>query len=175
MYLFNFLKPELIALKVLVPGAVHALHGQTMEWIFNHGARAVVTTSQLHTRGEITPIVVNTVARAFAVPAPPSSFDDGVEFSLTNPQFSTLTETEFEHWSKDMIVDSGDDSDEESESESEEDPYSQLVFGLLVRTLKFNSQILFIEHVIRTPMRCGIPKRWKISSSTTGVLVSTRV
>ncbi|KAJ6490305.1 hypothetical protein C8R47DRAFT_1273319 [Mycena vitilis] len=115
--------------KVLVPGAIHSLHGQTIEWIFNHGARAVVTTSQLHTRGQISPAVVNAVARAFAVPAPASSFDDSIEFPLTKS-------VEFEHWSEDMLDDSGNGSDDESETDSdsgsEEDLHSnELVFGLL--------------------------------------------
>ncbi|KAJ7151286.1 hypothetical protein C8R43DRAFT_951101 [Mycena crocata] len=113
---------------VLVPTAIHSLHGQTLEWIFNHGARAVVTTSQLHTRGIVAPVVINAVARAFSVPAPPSSFEDGVEFSLTTCQNSTPLE--FEHWSETTADESGDDSDE-SELDSDEDPYSQLVFGLL--------------------------------------------
>ncbi|KAJ7874976.1 hypothetical protein B0H14DRAFT_2569005 [Mycena olivaceomarginata] len=33
--------------KVLVPSTIHRLCGQTMEWIFTHGAEAVVSTSQL--------------------------------------------------------------------------------------------------------------------------------
>ncbi|KAK6985101.1 hypothetical protein R3P38DRAFT_3450499 [Favolaschia claudopus] len=41
--------------KVLVPGAIHALHKQTMEWIMAHGSFAVVTTSQLHSRSETPP------------------------------------------------------------------------------------------------------------------------
>ncbi|KAJ7846209.1 hypothetical protein B0H14DRAFT_3681514 [Mycena olivaceomarginata] len=68
--------------KVLVPGALHALHGQTMEWIFNHGAYAVVTTSQLHTRGETPPIPSATLSRAFAVPAAPPSLEDDTELPL---------------------------------------------------------------------------------------------
>ncbi|KAJ7886129.1 hypothetical protein B0H14DRAFT_2563454 [Mycena olivaceomarginata] len=42
--------------KVLVPGALHSLHQNTVEWIAAHGAKAVVTTSQLHTRGDVPPI-----------------------------------------------------------------------------------------------------------------------
>lgn len=140
-----------------MPGAIHSLHGQTIEWIFNHGARAVVTTSQLHTRGQIAPTVVNAVARAFAVPAPPSSFDDSVEFSLTNSQFLNSTSVEFEHWSEDMLDASGDGSDDESESESEseEDMHSsELVFGLLVRSLMFDSELYLAYPFNRTPTRC---------------------
>ncbi|KAJ6489576.1 hypothetical protein C8R47DRAFT_1124811 [Mycena vitilis] len=120
--------------KVLVPGAIHSLHGQTVEWIFNHGARAVVTTSQLHTRGQIAPTVVNAVARAFAVPASPGSFDNSAEFSLTNTQILDSTPVEFEHWSEDLLDDSGDGVDDDSESDSDYEEYAhsdELVFGLL--------------------------------------------
>ncbi|KAJ7159340.1 hypothetical protein C8R43DRAFT_948269 [Mycena crocata] len=102
---------------------------KTLKWIFNHGARAVVNTSQLHPRGAIAPVMINTVARTFSVPAPPSSFDDGVEFSPTTDQ--TSPPLVFEHWSESMAEGSGDHSDSNSEFESEEDPHTQLVFGLL--------------------------------------------
>ncbi|KAJ7695629.1 hypothetical protein B0H17DRAFT_1198415 [Mycena rosella] len=54
--------------KVLVPGALHSIHGQTMEWIFTHSTHAVVTTSQLHTRNETAPLLSGSL-RIFAVPA----------------------------------------------------------------------------------------------------------
>ncbi|KAJ6557976.1 hypothetical protein B0H19DRAFT_1291330 [Mycena capillaripes] len=130
----SLMRSLIVISKVLVPGAIHALHGQTMEWIFNHGARAVVPTSQLHSRGEIAPVVVNAVSRAFTVPAPPSSFDESIEFTLTNSQDTNSIPLEFEHWSEDMMDDSDDSdnsSDKESDSEPEEDPYSRLVYGLL--------------------------------------------
>lgn len=66
-----------------MPGALHSLHGQTIEWIFSHGTHAVVTTSQLHTRGETPPIPSNTVARTFSVPAPPLLSPNDAEFSIT--------------------------------------------------------------------------------------------
>ncbi|KAJ7747954.1 hypothetical protein DFH07DRAFT_775902 [Mycena maculata] len=69
--------------KVLVPGAIHALHKQTMEWIFAHGKQAVVTTSQLHTRSETPPLPSDSLARAFAIPVPPSLSQADPEFTLT--------------------------------------------------------------------------------------------
>ncbi|KAJ7738873.1 hypothetical protein DFH07DRAFT_778935 [Mycena maculata] len=69
--------------KVLVPGAIHALHKQTMEWIFAHGKQAVVTTSQLHTRSKTPPLPSDSLARAFAIPVPPSLSQADPEFALT--------------------------------------------------------------------------------------------
>jgi hypothetical protein len=168
-----FLLSELTTLKVLVPGSVHSLHGQTVEWIFNHGARAVVTTSQLHTRGEIAPVVVNAVARAFAVPAPPGSFDESAEFSLTHAASPALDSSpvEFVHWSSDMVEESDDDSDDDSESNSardsemDEDIYSQL-FVELVGVLEI--VILFsLNEVLRSV-------RWR-ASKLIGILVSMKM
>jgi hypothetical protein len=35
--------------KVLTPGCIHSLHSQSIQWICDHGAQAVVTTSTLRT------------------------------------------------------------------------------------------------------------------------------
>lgn len=98
---------ELIDCQVLVPGALHSLHGQTMEWIFNHGAHAVVTTSQLHTRCETPPVPAGTLSHAFAVPAPPPSLDNDADFTITYESSSSQSSNplEFEHWSEDMLFD----------------------------------------------------------------------
>ena len=59
--------------KVLVPGTIHSLHAQCIEWIFKHGGQAVVTTSTLRTRGvspaenSLSPLFT----QAFATPMPP--------------------------------------------------------------------------------------------------------
>ncbi|KAJ7889508.1 hypothetical protein B0H14DRAFT_3126972 [Mycena olivaceomarginata] len=114
--------------KVLVPGALHALHGQTMEWIFNHGAYAVVTTSQLHTRGETPPIPSATLSRAFAVPAAPPSLEDDTEFTITYepPTSQSSDPLEFEHWSEDMLFDESDDNFN-ADSELEDGRYGPVV------------------------------------------------
>ncbi|KAJ7686749.1 hypothetical protein B0H14DRAFT_3176815 [Mycena olivaceomarginata] len=114
--------------KVLVPGALHALHGQTMEWIFNHGAYAVVTTSQLHTRGETPPIPSATLSRAFAVPAAPPSLEDDTEFTITYepPTSQSSDPLEFEHWSEDMLFDESDDNFN-ADSELEDGRYGLVV------------------------------------------------
>ncbi|KAJ7626725.1 hypothetical protein B0H17DRAFT_1150935 [Mycena rosella] len=115
--------------KVLVPGALHSIHGQTMEWIFTHGAHAVVTTSQLHTRNETAPLSSGSL-RIFAVPAPltPSAEDD-TDFSTTYISSNTNT-INFEHWNGGMNDPDEDSDDSDDDSESEDDIYSQrLVFG----------------------------------------------
>ncbi|KAJ7896333.1 hypothetical protein B0H14DRAFT_3612314 [Mycena olivaceomarginata] len=114
--------------KVLVPGALHALHGQTMEWIFNHGAYAVVTTSQLQTRGETPPIPSATLSCAFAVPAAPPSLEDDTEFTITYEFLTSQSSDplEFEHWSEDMLFDESDDNFN-ADSELEDDRYGPVV------------------------------------------------
>lgn len=54
----------------------------------------MVTTSQLHTRGQIPPISSQTI-RAFAVPAPPAiSPNTDVQFSITAFNEATLGESD---------------------------------------------------------------------------------
>ncbi|KAJ7101731.1 hypothetical protein C8R44DRAFT_887925 [Mycena epipterygia] len=100
-----------------------------MEWIFAHGSQAVVTTSQLHTRGEIPPIPSDTLARAFAAPALVTPSLDDVDLPLTYSQSSDSGTLKFEHWSQGMDNDSDDDSDDsDTDSELENDEYGQLAF-----------------------------------------------
>lgn len=126
--IFASLNFELTGFQVLVPGALHALHGQTMEWIFNHGAYAVVTTSQLHTRGETPPIPSATLSRAFAVPAAPPSLEDDTEFTITYepPTSQSSDPLEFEHWSEDMLFDESDNNFN-ADSELEDGRYGPVV------------------------------------------------
>jgi hypothetical protein len=120
--------------EVLVPGAIHSLHKQTMQWIFTHGGRAVVTTSQLLSRGETPPISVNTLTRAFAVPAPPPDLpDDNSEFPLTLSPDGM--EIEFEHWSLSTHTMEADESD--TESDLSETEYDELAFKVQMVILAF--------------------------------------
>ncbi len=99
-----------------------------MEWIFNHGAHAVVTTSQLHTRGETPPIPSDTLSRAFTVPAPLPTLEDDTNFTITyeSPTSESSNPLEFEHWSEDMLFDESDDNSSD-ESGLEDDGYGQVV------------------------------------------------
>jgi hypothetical protein len=56
--------------KVLTPGCIHSLHSQSIQWIFDHGARAVVTTSTLRTRNEIPPVLASSPEHILGDPAP---------------------------------------------------------------------------------------------------------
>ncbi|KAJ7920859.1 hypothetical protein B0H13DRAFT_2419578 [Mycena leptocephala] len=98
--------------KVLVPGAISSLHHQTMEWIFAHGKQAVVTTSQLHTRGMTPPSPANPLSRGFVAPTQLPIFDVEDEFHIT--------------YSVTHLSDSEEDSDDDSDPE--EDEYGQLAF-----------------------------------------------
>lgn len=73
---------------VITPGAIHALHAQSIQWIFDHGGLAVVTTSTLRTRNAIPPLSSSTIARAFAFPlspTPPKSLTATENFTLSLP------------------------------------------------------------------------------------------
>ncbi|KAJ6449147.1 hypothetical protein C8R47DRAFT_1265583 [Mycena vitilis] len=86
------------------------------KWIFTHGAKAVVTTSQLHSRGETAPVSTTTVARGFALPAPPASSDHDEDLVIS---YATSPNS-----GRDTL---GYSSDSESDSDSEiaeEDEYS---------------------------------------------------
>ncbi|KAF5382845.1 hypothetical protein D9757_007324 [Collybiopsis confluens] len=59
--------------QVLVPGSIHALHSQSIQWIFDHEKLAVVTTSTLRSRSQNQAIQLsNAFDHAFALPAPRS-------------------------------------------------------------------------------------------------------
>ncbi|KAK7008390.1 hypothetical protein R3P38DRAFT_3590324, partial [Favolaschia claudopus] len=110
--------------KVLVPGAIHALHKQTMEWIMAHGSFAVVTTSQLHSRSETPPQSVSTAHPAFATPAPVVPADVIEEFTPTRTSSSSDIEFEPVVGSVNLNEEDMDDSDLDGEDvlDSFEDP-----------------------------------------------------
>ncbi|KAJ6570376.1 hypothetical protein B0H10DRAFT_1964739 [Mycena sp. CBHHK59/15] len=104
---------------VLVPGAIHLLHKQTMEWIMVHGGTAVVTTSQLHSHSETPPTPVVAPEAAFATLAPVIPLDSKAEFSIPVSLLTSNT-IEFENLSVGMgldLEDSEDDSDDDVEFE----------------------------------------------------------
>ena len=89
--------------KVLTPGCIHSLHSQSIQWIFDHGARAVVTTSTLRTRNEIPPVLASSPEHILGDPAPlPPYTSEDSPFTLSIPY-------DGETWSQD-INDNEDDS-----------------------------------------------------------------
>ena len=58
--------------RVITPAAIHALHAQSVQWIFDHGGLTVVTTSTLRTRNAIPPLPSSSIAQAFAFPLSPT-------------------------------------------------------------------------------------------------------
>jgi hypothetical protein len=72
---------------VITPGSIHALHAQSIQWIFDHGGLAVVTTSTLRTRNVIPPLSSSSIPRAFAFPLLPNSYtlESSNEFSVSLP------------------------------------------------------------------------------------------
>lgn len=76
------------------------MHNQTIEWIFAHGGQAVVSTSQLISRGENPPVPSRIASRAFSVPAPPEISQKIPEFTPSIPpatiEFENLTEKDME-------------------------------------------------------------------------------
>ncbi|KAJ3771035.1 hypothetical protein FB446DRAFT_789987 [Lentinula raphanica] len=62
--------------KVLVPGSIVSKHNQTVQWISDHGSKAVVQTRTLHTRSPISPLPFDPSSTTnIGIPAPPSLID----------------------------------------------------------------------------------------------------
>lgn len=80
---------------VLVPGYIHGLHSQCIQWIFEHGKQAVVTTSMLRTRNATPPISSSPTGSALGDPAPLAQSADETPFTLSIP-------AEGETWSQDI-------------------------------------------------------------------------
>jgi hypothetical protein len=98
-----------------------------------HGGMAVVTTSQLHSRGEIPPTQVGTTDHGLGTPAP-ITVDSVEEFSTSHLSSNSDT-IEFEHWSGGMgihVADSDSDSDNDFEFEGGEfvDNFGQFAFNV---------------------------------------------
>ncbi|KAJ7444452.1 hypothetical protein FB451DRAFT_1189544 [Mycena latifolia] len=116
--------------KVIVPGAIHSLHKQTMEWIFTHGAKLVVATSQRRTRGGNPPMSTGSLSRTFAVPTPSIPSEDNTDIQLTYVSSCDSIAIEFEHWSGNNPEDTDEASETDSgdDSDTEEDKYGRLAF-----------------------------------------------
>ncbi|KAF9052488.1 hypothetical protein BDZ89DRAFT_1032535 [Hymenopellis radicata] len=111
--------------EVLVPGAIHTLHRQTVDWIFNHGAQAVVATSQLRSRSSQSPLPSSSSIFGFSHPAPPSTTldDDHSDFTISYDDSAHSGELHFDMWEpseNDLFMEDGD-SDSESDQESDWD------------------------------------------------------
>jgi hypothetical protein len=149
--------------KVLVPGALHSLHQNTVEWIAAHGAKAVVTTSQLHTRGDVPPIPSNSLARMYAVPAPLIPSPEEEDFSLTYTS-SDSNVLEFEHWSEGMEAMEDDDNSSDDGSEPDEDHYGQFSFKV-APVHSFSFSIFFpVKSLYRIPIQWRILKKCVVLS-----------
>lgn len=71
--------------QVLIPGCIHALHSQCIQWIYEHGQQAVVTTSTLRSRAVgLASSSHTSLHHALLSPAPPS-------YSLDEQNISPLT------------------------------------------------------------------------------------
>lgn len=97
-----------------------------MEWIFAHGKRAVVTTSQLHTRGETPPTPANPLTRGFVAPTPLPAFDTTDDFHITYSVTHPPDEPD------------GEEEDSDDDSDSEEDEYGQLAFQVQLVIISFS-------------------------------------
>jgi hypothetical protein len=95
--------------KLLVPGHIHALHGQqTLQWIFDRGSHAVVTWSQLRSRSSTPPLPSSSIP-GFSSPILQTERAKSVaqeEFSIDLPASLTSAET-----TNDLDNDDGDNDD----------------------------------------------------------------
>lgn len=101
--------------RILVPGYVHAIHSQCIQWIYTHGQLAVVTTSTLRTRSERSPLSIPTseasLACAFASPAPISP----TPADMVEPLTLSISESES---SGSSLVPPATDTGEESDDDN---------------------------------------------------------
>ncbi|KAF9011526.1 hypothetical protein BDZ89DRAFT_1167480 [Hymenopellis radicata] len=113
--------------EVLVPGAIHHLHRQTIQWIFDHGGLIVAATSQLRSRSSTSPLPPTALTFGFSVPAPPSTTldEDHSDFTISyrpNPSEHT-DEIQFDIWEpslNDMFMEDGSDWDSDSDFDPDE-------------------------------------------------------
>jgi hypothetical protein len=108
---------------ILVPGCIHRLHSQSIQWIFDHGRQAVVTTSTLRTCNATPPILRSEssphVMLADPAPLPPPTADE-LPFTLSIPG-------EGETWSQ--LVD--DEGDHETDDDTLQEEVNQVVQCIL--------------------------------------------
>lgn len=102
------------------PAILHALHKQSLEWIYNHGGLAVVTTSTLRTRSLTTPA---SIPSGIAFTAPVTPFPESDNSNESDPPFilSILSGSSNEEFSQ--IVDQDidlDDADSDVGSDNED-------------------------------------------------------
>jgi hypothetical protein len=108
--------------RVLVPTSMHALHHQSIQWIFDHGAKIVVTTSTLRSRSIDPPIAPPSFNPSLSSPAPPLySINESTipEFIPTPPPdtgpniFDTIPEVDNDNLDLDLD-EAADDIEDES-------------------------------------------------------------
>jgi hypothetical protein len=124
-------KRSLIKLtQVLVPGAIHTLHAQCIQWIYDHGRKAVVTTSTLRSRGATPPMPSTSLDCMFASPVPPPPPLDeanipSLALSIPGPdeEFNQVSHQENE------FIDADEDFDDQDENQDDETQSNLECFG----------------------------------------------
>ena len=122
--------------RVITPAAIHALHAQSIQWIFDHGGLTVVTTSTLRTRNAIPPFPPSSpIARAFAFPLSPTcpeSLNSNENFTVSFP----LEENQSQLTMPTIGVDEDDITDQEVYDSENTDSLVQILeyFGEEVRS-----------------------------------------
>ena len=116
--------------KVLVPGAIHSIHAQCIEWIFKHSGQAVVTTSTLYTRRVIPPDnsslpLFTTQEFATPMPPPPQSIFENLEYvPAPDPGDNVLADEVEVEFEDDFFDGQPDlvDVEPDSDSDADQDP-----------------------------------------------------
>jgi hypothetical protein len=145
--------------KILVPGAIHSLHAQCIEWIFKHGGQAVVTTSTLRTHGVSPP--ENSLPRLFTqafatpMPPPPQSIFENLEYVPTPDPGDDVLADEVEVELKDDFFNGQPDFvDVESDSDSEDEDPNKVHFHL------FSYRLLILSLVFLSYKSSPDPMTW---------------
>jgi len=113
--------------RIITPAAIHTLHAQSIQWIFDHGGLTVVTTSTLRTRNAIPPSQPSSPsATAFAFPLSPTS----PESLISNENFTVSFPLELENQSQlsmPVRVDEDDTASQEVDDPENTDSQMQIL------------------------------------------------
>ncbi|KIK66912.1 hypothetical protein GYMLUDRAFT_55535 [Collybiopsis luxurians FD-317 M1] len=110
--------------RVLIPGSIVSKHNQTLQWIFEHGKKAVVQTRTLHTRPAIPPLPLDPSSTSIlGIPTPLPSLDPQSILSIGPSQSLLGRSLPVSGNSEDDLLPSNADNDEDEDREGEDDSY----------------------------------------------------
>ncbi|KAE9397154.1 hypothetical protein BT96DRAFT_996110 [Gymnopus androsaceus JB14] len=131
--------------KVLVPGAILSKHSQTVQWMFDHGGKAVVQTRTLRTRHATPPLPPDPLSSSIlGIPAPPPAFLTGIDPILLLGSTEQIVERIEQDTgnNNEGSDDEGDSNSEDDENPTEEDDCRPTSKGIVIDTLQYCQTLL---------------------------------